>query len=204
MQNNLNTLKDEDLIKLYRDGNLDAEDTLLNRYKNVVKIKARAYFLIGAEGDDIVQEGMIGLYKAIRDFDIEKGITFSAFADVCITRHILTAIRTANRIKHTPLNGYVSIDKPVDEDDFESTLLNVIQLGKSLDPEEIYILDENKRELRELIFRDLSEFEKSVVDLFLDGASYIDIAHSLKTSKKAIDNALQRIKKKLSKIEFDN
>lgn len=204
MQKNLSTLKDEELISLCKEGNSEAEDIILRRYKNFVRIKSRTYFLIGADSDDIVQEGMIGLYKAVRDFNNKKNMSFKTFADICVTRQILTAIRTANRNKHSPLNTYLSIDKPVNVEDFESTLLNVIKLDNNSNPEELYISDESSKELKKAISDNLSEFEKTVINLYLEGCSYYEISEKINRSVKSVDNALQRIKKKLGKFKLDN
>ena len=197
MQNNLSTLSDEQLVLLSAQGNDSAEETILHRYKNYVKSKARTYYLIGADNDDVVQEGMIGLYKAIRDFKPEKNITFKTFADVCITRQILTAIRTANRNKHNPLNA----SAPVFGDDSETTFVNIIRQNSVSNPEEIYIIDETLREIKNEISKKLSGFENQVLELYLDGLSYIEISETMNKSLKSIDNALQRIKKKL--MDYD-
>ncbi|MEE1042504.1 MAG: RNA polymerase sporulation sigma factor SigH, partial [Clostridia bacterium] len=167
MQINLNTLSDEELVLLSVKGDNEAEETILHRYKNYVKSKARTYYLIGADNDDIVQEGMIGLYKAVRDFKPDKNISFKTFADVCITRQILTAIRTANRNKHTPLNASVSINAPLFDDDSGATFLNIIQSSSMSNPEELYIFDESLKEIKNEISKKLSDFENTVLELYL-------------------------------------
>lgn len=197
MHKNLDTLSDEELVKLSSEGDKEAEDFILQRYKNYVRIKARPYYLIGADNDDVVQEGMIGLYKAVRDFDPEKKILFKTFADICVTRQILTAIRCANRNKHSPLNAYVSMSTPVFGDESYATLTDVISKSHSANPEEMYILDETVAEIKEGIKNKLSEFENQVLNLYLDGISYSEISKMMDKSPKSIDNALQRIKKKL-------
>lgn len=197
MQKDLNTLGDEELVLLSVEGNTEAEETILQRYKGYVKSKARTYYLIGADNDDIVQEGMIGLYKAVRDFDPSKNITFKTFADVCITRQILTAIRTANRNKHNPLNGSISMNAPLFSEDSGTTVMNLIQQSSVSNPEEIFIIDENLREIKNVISKKLSSFENDVLELYLDGLSYVEISETMDKSIKSIDNALQRIKKKL-------
>lgn len=197
MQKDLNTLSDEQLVLLSVNGDLEAEEVILHRYKNYVKSKARTYYLIGADNDDIVQEGMIGLYKAVRDFNPDKNITFKTFADVCITRQILTAIRTANRNKHNPLNGSISMNAPVFNDDSGTTVMNLIQHSSVSNPEEIYIIDESLKEMKNEISKILSGFENQVLELYLDGLSYVEISEKMDKSLKSIDNALQRIKKKL-------
>lgn len=204
MQTNLDTLKDEELVILANEGNSAAEELIFHRYKNCVRSKARTYYLIGADNDDIVQEGMIGLYKAVRDFKTEKNITFRTFADVCITRQILTAIRTANRNKHSPLNAYISMNAPVFGEDSAATVSNMVKENTISNPEELYIIDETVKELKHLISKKLSAFESEVLDLYLDGCSYNEISAKMKKSSKSIDNALQRIKKKLAGIAFGN
>jgi len=202
MHTNLNTLNDEELVLLSVKGNNDAEEVIFHRYKNYVKSKARTYYLIGADNDDIVQEGMIGLYKAVRDFNPDKNITFKSFADVCITRQILTAIRTANRNKHTPLNASISINAPVFDDDNGATFLNKIHGSSISNPEELYIIDESLKEIRKEISKKLSGFENQVLELYLDGLSYVEISEKINKSIKSVDNALQRIKKKLMDIKL--
>lgn len=197
MENNLNTLCDEQLVFMSVNGNREAEETILHRYKSYVKSKARTYYLIGADNDDIVQEGMIGLYKAVRDFNPEKNITFKTFADVCITRQILTAIRTANRNKHIPLNGSLSMNAPVFDEESGTTFINLIQHTSVSNPEEIYIIDETLREIKNDISKRLSGFESRVLELYLEGLSYVEISETMNKSMKSVDNALQRIKKKL-------
>ena len=197
MQNNLSTLSDEQLVLLSVNGNTEAEELIFQRYKNHVKSKARTYYLIGADNDDIVQEGMIGLYKAVRDFKHDKNITFKTFADICITRQILTAIRTANRNKHNPLNGSISMNAPVFDEDSGTTFMNLIQQTSVSNPEEIYIIDENLKEIKNEISKKLSGMENHVLELYLDGLSYVEISEVMNKSLKSIDNALQRIKKKL-------
>ena len=197
MQKNLTSLGDEELVALASEGNSEAEELIFQRYKNCVKGKARTYFLIGADTDDIVQEGMIGLYKAVRDFNPRKNITFKTFADVCITRQILTAIRSANRNKHSPLNGYISISAAAFGDDSSLTVMNLIKENTVTNPEELYIIEESVNELKSKMFRKLSKFEKTVLELYLEGCSYTEISEHIGKSAKSIDNALQRIKKKL-------
>lgn len=204
MQNNLNALKDEELVALANDGDISAEELIFHRYKNCVRSKARTYYLIGADNDDIVQEGMIGLYKAVRDFDKSKNIAFKTFADVCITRQILTAIRTANRNKHTPLNAYVSMNAPIFGDESNATIFDLIKEDSVSDPEELFILEETISELKQLIYKQLSKFEKEVFTLYLEGCSYNDISNRMQKTPKSIDNALQRIKKKLVGYTFGN
>ena len=197
MRKELSTLSDEQLVLLSVEGNTEAEECILHRYKSCVKSKARTYYLIGADNDDIVQEVMIGLYKAIRDFSPDNNITCKTFADVCITRQILTAIRTANRNKHNPLNASISMNAPLFNDDSGATFMDLIQQNSVSNPEEIYIIDESLKEIKNEISKKLSGFENNVLELYLDGLSYVEISETMNKSLKSIDNALQRIKKKL-------
>lgn len=189
-------MSDEAIVDLAQAGDKDALVHLLEAYKNAVRIKARSYFLIGADHEDIVQEGMIGLYKAIRDYRADRQSSFRAFADLCIKRQIITAIKTATRQKHMPLNSYVSLNKPIYDDESERTLLDVIE-GQVSNPEELFINQEEMSSIQSMIDEALSGFERQVLSAFLDGKSYSEIAQSLGRHVKAIDNALQRIKKKM-------
>lgn len=191
------SLSDEQLAVMAQKGDVEATEYILNKYKGLIKARAHAYFLIGADREDIIQEGMIGLYKAIRDFREDKQSSFSAFADLCATRQIVTAIKTATRLKHIPLNNYVSLNKPVYEDESEKTLIDFVAETIVSDPEEIIINDEDYRYTSNEIFKCLSKFEKNVLSLYLDGKSYQEISSVLERTPKSIDNALQRIKRKL-------
>jgi len=162
-------------------------------------VKARSYFLIGADKEDIVQEGMIGLYKAIRDFKEDKLSSFKAFAELCITRQIITAIKTATRQKHIPLNSYVSLDKPIYDEESDRTLMDVISGAKILDPEELLINREKLNNIEEKVMELLSDLERKVLALYLDGRSYQEISDELDRHVKSIDNALQRVKRKLER-----
>jgi RNA polymerase sporulation-specific sigma factor len=193
----LNT--DEEIVEAVREGKSDALEYLIIKYKNFVRAKARSYFLIGADREDIVQEGMIGLYKAIRDFRDDKLASFKAFAELCITRQIITAIKTATRQKHIPLNSYVSLDKPIYDEDSDRTLLDVICGSKVTDPEELVIHKEEFSGLEDKMGEILSELEQRVLMLYLDGKSYQEIAVDLDRHVKSIDNALQRVKRKLER-----
>lgn len=191
------SLTDEQLAVMAQNGDVGAIEYILNKYKGLVKARAHAYFLIGADREDIIQEGMIGLYKAIRDFREDKQSSFSAFADLCATRQIVTAIKTATRLKHIPLNNYVSLNKPVYEDESEKTLIDFVAETIVSDPEEIVINAEDYKHTSGEIFKSLSKFEKNVLGLYLDGKSYQEISVILDRTPKSIDNALQRIKRKL-------
>lgn len=194
---------DEEVVLYAKNGNFYAQEYLINKYENFVKSKSKSYFLIGADKEDIYQEGMIGLYKAIRDFNYEKSTTFKAFAELCITRQIITAIKTATRQKHIPLNTYISLNKPVSEDDSERTLLDIISSMKISDPEALIIGKEEKAQIEEAIARVLSDLEMEVLQSYLDGKSYQEIACDLDRHAKSIDNALQRVKRKLEKCLSD-
>lgn len=189
---------DEEIVALAQSGDSGALIYLLESYKSLVRVKARGYFLIGADHEDIVQEGMIGLYKSIRDFDPNRQPSFRAFADLCIKRQIITAIKIATRQKHIPLNTYVSLNKPVYEEDSERSLLDVIE-GKVSNPEELYINQEELASMQSMMDETLSGFERQVLSSFLEGKSYQEIAERLSRQVKAVDNALQRIKKKLTR-----
>lgn len=188
---------DEETVALAQEGDIGATEYLLDKYKSLVKARARAYFLIGADREDIIQEGMIGLYKAIRDFRPDKQSNFSAFADLCATRQIVTAIKTATRLKHTPLNNYISLNKPMYENESEKSLIDLVAETIVSDPEQIVINAESFEQISSEIFKYLSKFEKDVLRLYLDGKSYQEISEELNRTSKSIDNALQRIKKKL-------
>ncbi len=161
--------------------------------------KSRSYFLVGADREDIVQEGMIGLFKAIRDYKEDKLSSFKAFAELCITRQIITAIKTATRQKHIPLNSYVSLDKPIYDEESDRTLLDVISEAKVTDPEEMIISQEEYTDIESKISELLSDLERKVLSLYLDGRSYQEISEQLNRHVKSIDNALQRVKRKLER-----
>jgi len=190
---------DEDVVEEVRAGSSEALEHLINKYRNFVRAKARSYFLIGADREDIVQEGMIGLYKSIRDFRGDKLASFKAFAELCITRQIITAIKTATRQKHIPLNSYVSLDKPIYDEDSDRTLLDIICGSKMTDPEELIINQEEFSGLEDKMGEILSDLERRVLMLYLDGRSYQEIAVDLDRHVKSIDNALQRVKRKLER-----
>lgn len=198
------TMSDEEIVLKCHNGDTSAEEYLLNKYKNFVRSKARSYFLIGADHEDIVQEGMIGLYKAIRDFRQEKLSSFRAFAELCITRQIITAIKTATRQKHIPLNSYISLNKPLYDEESDRTLMDVIMEGNSGNPEDMIINQESLGNIHQKINEVLSGLEQEVLSAYLDGKSYQEIAESLGRHVKSIDNALQRVKRKLEKYLEEN
>ncbi len=192
-------LVDEELVDHAKGGDDRAAEFLIGKYRNFVRVKAKAYFLIGADREDIIQEGMIGLYKAIRDFRRDKLSSFRAFAELCITRQIITAIKTATRQKHIPLNSYISLNKPIYDEDSDRTLLDVISSIKVSDPEELVINQEASATMRERIRKNLSELECRVLTAYLEGKSYQEMANELNRHVKSIDNALQRVKRKLER-----
>jgi RNA polymerase sporulation-specific sigma factor len=201
---NFEALTDEEIVLDAKDNdNEDALVYLINKYRNFVRAKARSYFLIGAEREDIIQEGMIGLYKAIRDFRNDKLSSFRAFAELCVTRQIITAIKTATRQKHIPLNSYVSLNKPIYDEDSDRTLLDVLSGTKISDPEELVISREEFIDIEEKMGEILSDLEWKVLMSYLDGKSYQEIAVELTRHVKSIDNALQRVKRKLERY-LDN
>ena len=192
-------MTDEEIVALANGGDDGAMEYLLNKYKNFVRVKARSYFLIGADRDDIMQEGMIGLYKAVRDYKPDRQSSFRAFAELCVTRQIITAIKMATRQKHIPLNSYISLNRPVFEDESGRTLLDVITAEANSNPESLYINQEDYRYIEKQIFDALSPIEKDVLTSYLQGKSYQQTAEELGRQVKAIDNALQRIKKKIER-----
>ncbi|MDQ3955585.1 MAG: RNA polymerase sporulation sigma factor SigH [Actinomycetota bacterium] len=192
------TESDEELVEVARGGEDLAIDELLTRYRHYARAKARSYFLAGADREDIVQEGMIGLYKAIRDFDAQHNTAFRAFAELCITRQIITAIKTATRQKHIPLNSYVSLNKPVSDFDSEERPLGDALVSSTIaDPADVVISAEEIAHIKSSVDQLLSELETEVLQLYMDGKSYQEIADMLGRHVKSIDNALQRIKRKL-------
>lgn len=194
-----NLAVDEEIIRDAKSGDELALEFLINKYKSFVRAKARTYFLIGADREDIIQEGMIGLYKAIRDFRGDKLSSFRAFAELCITRQIITAIKTATRQKHIPLNSYISLNKPIFDEESDRTLLDIISEECTSDPEEMMINREELAGIESKMGEILSSLEWKVLSKFLQGRSYQEIAVELDRHVKSIDNALQRVKRKLEK-----
>lgn len=194
------SMQDEEIVAIAQsEGEGEALEYLLNKYRNFVRAKARSYFLIGADHEDIVQEGMIGLYKAIRDYRGDRSAPFHAFAELCITRQIITAIKTATRQKHIPLNSYVSLNRPIYEEDPDRTLLDVITEEVPSNPESMLIDREDLSSIEGRIGEMLSDLEKEVLIRYVEGKSYVEIAEEMNRHVKSIDNALQRIKRKLQK-----
>lgn len=202
--NDFTSFTDEELVEMFRDGHKLALDFLLNKYKLLVEKKARTYFLIGASRDDIIQEGMIGLFKAVRDYKNDKQASFYSFADLCITRQMITAVKASTRQKHMPLNSYISLNKPAYEEDNDKTEYVDKYTSKSIiNPEDLFIGRENLLTIESELSKRLSKLEKQVIQLYVDGVGYIEIAEILERPVKSIDNALQRIKKKVEQIIID-
>ncbi|HWP98327.1 MAG TPA: RNA polymerase sporulation sigma factor SigH [Syntrophomonadaceae bacterium] len=196
-------MPDEEIVDLAQQGEQFAVEYLVDKYKNFVRAKARSYFLIGADKEDIIQEGMIGLFKAIRDYKLDKLTSFRAFAELCITRQIITAIKTATRQKHIPLNSYVSLNKPIYDEESDRTLIDILSTTKITNPEEIIISREEFIFIEKKMGEILSSLEWKVLMAYLEGKSYQEIAVELKRHVKSIDNALQRVKRKLEKYLED-
>lgn len=193
-------LTDEEIVRMAQEEHdAEATDYIVHKYRNFVKAKARSYFLIGADKEDIIQEGMIGLYKATRDFRGDKQASFRAFADLCVTRQIITAIKTATRQKHIPLNSYVSLNKPIYTDESERTLMDVVSAAPVSDPEELIISRENFADIELRMNEALSDLEWQVLTAYLEGKSYNEMSRELHRHVKSIDNALQRVKRKLER-----
>ena len=190
---------DEEVVRYAKGGSRGATEHLLMKYRGIVEGKARSYFLIGADHDDIVQEGMIGLYKAIRDFRTDKLLPFRAFAELCISRQIFTAIKAATRQKHIPLNSYVSLHASLFDADSDRTLLDTLAESEHADPEQVVITRQFSDDLRYRIRRELSDLESAVLRGHLEGKSYQEIAQELRRRVKSVDNALQRAKRKIGK-----
>ena len=199
-QENGHTIREQEILERATNVNQDALEELMKVYENFVRIKAKTYFIMGADKEDIVQEGMIGLFKAIRDYDETKMTSFRSFAELCITRQMITAVKTANRQKHVPLNSYVSLNKPIYDGESEKTLLDIIESSMISDPEALIISQEELKAIHDKMKSMLSSLETDVLVLYLRGRSYSQISQALKITHKSIDNALQRIKKKLEKF----
>ncbi len=192
-------MEDEDVLGYVRTGCKRGMEHLIEKYKPLVRAKARSYFLVGADREDIVQEGMIGLFKAVRDYKNDKSIPFKVFAEMCITRQIITAVKTATRQKHIPLNSYISLNKKIFDEESDKVLIEVIQEISVSNPEELFISKEEYNGIESKMMELLSPFEKEVLSMYLGGIAYQDIAKQLNKPVKSVDNALQRLKKKIEK-----
>ena len=203
VDNNYNSMSDEQLIFLIKADDKYALDFLIEKYKDLVNMKVSKYFIIGAEKEDIIQEGMIGLFKAIQGFDNTKQNSFKTFANMCVERQLITAIKTSNRQKHMPLNGYLSLNTAAYEDDEDTTVLEVFDSHQTEDPLDTITKKEYYKRVEDAIDKNLSDFEKQVLARFIKGESYVTIAEKLDTPVKSIDNAIQRIRKKAIKNIID-
>lgn len=197
MENKFNGLTDEILVESAKSGDLDAEEYLIRKYKELVRRKSQIYYIIGADGDDVVQEGMIGLFKAIHSYDSKGGSSFKSFADMCITRQILTAIKTASRKKHEPLNESVSLDDPVSDNEAGVSLQEILKANREMEPEQELMMKSLLEEINSNAGGVFSRFELQVWELYSHGRNYNEIAEELGKTPKAIDNAIQRTKKKI-------
>lgn len=190
---------EQELVISAKNGDDMALEYLIAKYKGFIYNKAKAYYLIGSDKEDIIQEGLIGLYKAIRDYKEDKAVSFRAFADICITRQIITAVKAATRQKHIPLNSYISLNRSIYEDDAERQLMDVFLIEPQQDPEEMVIGQDSVKRLQSKIKKTLSALELKVFRSYLQGRSYEEIALHLDKGVKSVDNAMQRIKRKLEK-----
>lgn len=197
MKKHFQSMTDEELATLAVQGDTFAAEYLIQKYKELVKSKAHLYFMLGADRDDIVQEGMIGIFKAIRNYDVGKGASFKTFADLCINRQIITAIKSAARHKHSPLNSSLSLDKPVAEGEYSQTLGETLAAGIQTDPEAVYLMGEMAELLLSTEDGFLSTFERLVLQEMMRGKNYRDIAKEQGKSDKSVDNAIQRIRRKV-------
>lgn len=197
---NFRLLRDEEVLLMIEQGNSFALEFLIYKYKHLVRTRSQTYFLMGGEREDIIQEGLIGLYNAIRNFNAEKISSFRQFADLCITRQIITAIKAATRQKHIPLNSYVSLDKPIYDEESGWTLIDIVAESNAIDPQKRLINLEKIVHLKLHLLESLSEFERRVLYLYIDGYTYQEISEELNRHVKSIDNAMQRIKRKLETV----
>lgn len=194
------SLVDEEVLSHVQQGNEIAVEYLIKKYERIVRKKANTYFLIGSDRDDVVQEGLIGLYKAICDYDENKRSSFRSFAELCITRQIITSIKSATRLKHTPLNSYVSFYKPVHDESSERILLDTIYCSESEDPSNLIVNREKYQYIQTQLMKALTRLEWDVLCFYLQGCSYEEIAVKLNRQEKSIDNALQRVKRKVEQL----
>ena len=190
---------DEELIDRIRQGESQITDYIMEKYKNLVRKKAKSMYILGADNDDLIQEGMIGLFKAVRDYDAGRDASFYTFADLCVSRQMYNAVQASRREKHAPLNSYISLyeDMAETEEDGAMELVNVIASNIETNPEQIFIDKENVAQIEAIIEKELSSFEKQVLDLYITGMAYSQIAKVLERNEKSTDNALQRLKTKL-------
>ena len=199
LNENYNKMSDEDLIEVIKSGDKNALDYLIEKYKDLVNMKVGKYFMVGSEREDIVQEGLIGLYKAVKCYSPDKQNSFKTFANMCIERQLITAIKSSNRQKHMPLNTYLSLNTKAYEDDEESNMLDIFDSHQVEDPLETITKQEYYKTVEKAIDESLSDFEKQVLNRYIKGESYNQIAEKLDTPVKSVDNAIQRIRKKATK-----
>ena len=192
-------MQDEEIINKIKAGDKSALNYLMEKYKELVNMKVSKYYIIGAEKEDIVQEGMIGLYKAIKSYSDDKNTSFKSFANMCIERQLITAIKTSNRQKHMPLNSYLSLNTSAYDDEDNTELMDIFNNNTVEDPLETITKKEYYKTVENVIDKSLSDFEKQVLARFMRGESYVDIANKLEAPVKSIDNAIQRIRKKAIK-----
>lgn len=197
--NNYNEMSDEDLINIIKSGDKLALEFLIDKYKDLVNMKVSKFFMIGAEKEDIVQEGLIGLFKAVKSYNPDKQNSFKTFANLCIERQLITAIKSSNRQKHMPLNSYLSLNGVAYEDDEDSNLMEIFNAHQIEDPLDTITKKEYYKTVESAIDKSLSTFEKQVLNRYMQGESYVQIAEKLDTPVKSIDNAIQRIRKKAIK-----
>lgn len=203
--NNYNSMSDEDLIRIIKSGNNDALNYLIEKYREVVNMKVSRYFIIGAEREDIIQEGLIGLYKAIKNFDNSKQNSFKSFANLCIERQLITAIKSSNRQKHMPLNSYLSLNMSAyDDNEDDTSIYEVFDANVVEDPLDTITKKEYYQNVENVIEKSLSSFERQVLNELVNGNSYTEIAEKLNSPVKSIDNAIQRIRKKTIKNMIGN
>ena len=201
---NYSSMTDEEVISLVKNGDKYAIDFIIDKYKGLVNMKVSKYFIIGAEKEDIIQEGMIGLFKAIQSYNSDKQNSFKTFANMCIERQLITAIKSSNRQKHMPLNGYLSLNTAAYDEDEDTSVLEVLDSHQTEDPLDTITKKEYYKRVETAIDKNLSDFEKQVLARFIKGESYVTIAEKLETPVKSIDNAIQRIRKKAIKNIIEN
>ena len=205
--NSLSNISEEldiQYISEIKNGNVDALNKIMEKYKSYVYIKAKPFFIVGAEHEDIIQEGMIGLYKAIKNYDTNKDVSFKMFADLCIRRQIITAIKASNRQKHIPLNSYISLSKSSSNEDDDREFIEILDKSPIPDPLDTITTKETYQKIETKISEVLSDFEQQVFNEYISGESYANIAKKINSHPKAIDNAVQRIKKKFEKYIFND
>ena len=200
MKEDYTTSTDEELILRLRDGEAEITEYLMNKYKNLVRMKASSMFILGADTEDLIQEGMIGLFKALRDYDAGRDASFATFANLCVLRQMYTALEAAKRQKHIPLNTYTSLFATTNAGEDENYLVYSLKMHEEFNPEEMVIDEENRHVLEEAIEQVLSPLEKQVLDLYMTGMNYVEIAKVLGRDEKSVDNALHRMKSKIKRV----